>query len=151
MILPLEQQVAPLVESQRLKELGMPQDTLFYWDGTGLLFCYENTPFCYVPSKRALLLDVDLALPFTAAPTIAELGELLLLPRAYHDTRLYDFPKPFYHGDGRQTWGTLDAVIEDSATEVEARARLLIALAERGVVRFEEMPDRMSEPPKEEG
>ena len=124
MILPLEQQVAPLALCRRLKELGAPQETHFRWTRS------EAGP-------RDVVLDTYTAVKFSvrthcAAYTVAELGAML--PGGFTIDR-----DPYSEARfGHVVWTARfdrngQALIEDGQTEAEARAALLIALAECGV------------------
>jgi len=129
-MIPLEQQVAPLEESKRLKTLGMPQDTLFAWyreggpkTGTDEARC--NSCHDWQESEYGPTTDKYIC----AAPTVAELGEML--PAAHYSMRGAPDSEM---GAG---WFASDGGPTASATEAQARARLLIALVERGVVKWE--------------
>jgi hypothetical protein len=105
----LEHQVASLAESLRMKELGFPQDTLFCWYGDALV---------------ARTSHADAERP--AAPTVAEMGEWMpegsLSQRAEPNVWL---------AAKSSTAAMIDYA---GTTEAEARARLLIALAESGAL-----------------
>lgn len=65
----LEDQVPDLKLCQRLKELGMPQDTIFLWT----LDVFEGWRL----ALREVVAPDDLRMNCFAAPTVAELGETL--------------------------------------------------------------------------
>ena len=110
MILPLDQQVAPLELCRRLKELGAPQESAFAW--------HRSSAFTEAPLWRPLREAEARTLPQTdrvpdcAAYTVAEL--LALLPAS----------ETFRHPCGHRFAGEAARVA----------AALLVALAERGVV-----------------
>lgn len=122
-MLPLEEQVSSLKLSQRLKELGVPQDSHFYW--------------CKFVDREWHLGDENLREGFgietdVSAFTVAELGEMLPdLYTTYHATETvrgkikrqfeccpngYDLDKgvPFFYDE----------------FEANARAKMLIYLLE---------------------
>jgi len=124
----LESQVAPLAEALRMKELGFPQDTEFTWwrtlpDGKPQV---EGPVGGYYESHEFEAL--------CAAPTVAEMGEWM--PRSIGEYGLevtawesgvWNLSYFDEKGNTLDHYGT-------GSSEAEARARLLIALAESGAL-----------------
>jgi hypothetical protein len=156
MILPFASQVAPLALCRRLKELGAPQGTAYVWGVQADLW-----------KLFAARGQVDEgATRYFAAFTVAELGALLpgAVPTAGTGHRVGQLldtivstgpPSEYTFSSGKGAAGRWWAgmICENGvdggppplvlhmtagrATEAEARAALLIALVESGVVKFE--------------
>lgn len=132
MILPLVDQVAPLALCQRLKELGAPQETLCFWStlpnsGKWKVWLHGDPAGAYhsgegEPGEVRRRTDV-------AAYTVAELGAML--PNEVNYSRMDQRWSCAYIG------GHAFDFPRGGETESESRAALLIALIERGVVKFE--------------
>jgi len=138
----LEEQVVSLKLAKRLKELGVKQLSIFYWDvdyPNGIDFDFENASIC-IRQSHAFLRD-DEGIPVSilqaglfSAFTVAELGEIL--------------PHNIYtwHKDG--DWycslpndeDCLDSSKEKTfnydSKEADARAKMLIHLIEQGIVKL---------------
>jgi len=123
-MIPLEQQVVSLELAKRLKELGVKQESLFYWDSHAI----DNVQNGYGLTENGEY----------SAFTVAELGELL--PYSL-DRKLLKTAKGadgswaiFYveFGGSRVT-----RTIEDqtAATEANARACMLIHLLENHLIK----------------
>ncbi len=133
----LEDQVAPLALAQRMKELGFPQETCFAWVSELL----DNDRDAIGVFARHALPAHGGATTLCAAPTVAEMGEWLPLGAfsARHDDGDWVASHPPSHDaavvasaiSGARTDSDLIAIAD---TEAEARARLLIALAESGAL-----------------
>lgn len=132
MSLPLEQQVVSLPLAQRLKELGVKQESLFTW-----MKPYRDAEWkLYYKWKNVS--DV-----VVSAFTVAELGEML--PEELRDEEddslhhLRSYPigahwacaYVFHNGDDG-TWST--TYVEKARTEADARAKMLIYLLENNVI-----------------
>ena len=123
-MIPLEKQVTSLELSKRLKELGEKQDTLFSWieypDGT---FHVELTKWAKSQYGGIGWVEKELF----AAPTVAELGEMLP-----YDTHSYKSVRV-------DKWCCNDncGMLMLRKTEVEARGKLLIYLIENKLVEVE--------------
>lgn len=76
MILPIEQQVASRELSERLKELGFPQDTLWWW-------VFDKIELASNAIKRSEFIQDN----YCAAPTSAEIG--MFLSAGYQDAPDY--------------------------------------------------------------
>jgi hypothetical protein len=138
MILPLESQVAPLALCRKLKELGAPQESLHQW--------YEGiSGTMFVSNER----DSYARWPqLCAAYTVAELG--VLMPHAsecptvnggagrghfrWEQSFMKDREGEWWHNEGPQS--LCDRGCSGHESEAEARAILLIALTEAGIMRF---------------
>lgn len=109
----LEKQVVSLELAKKLEELGVKQESLFYWRRhkvKGMVIEYGRN-------------DLDEYL--TAAFTVAELGEMLP-DRTRTDKR-----------DG-SSWVSCEELVkpEIADTEADARAKMLIYLIENGLIKI---------------
>lgn len=135
----LEDQVVSLELSQRLKELGVQQESLFYW-------CEKASRF---EDPRWVILDEDEAgignSLVASAFTVAELGELLpgmiMVERVNpceHETMTEAYLEISHkHEYGREYGIRYDAIGRRgdwlwARTEADARAKMVIYLAEKG-------------------
>jgi len=111
----LEQQVTNLELSKKLKELGVEQESLFYWM-TG-----HNNPVEKPQFGFQEMLDKDL---ICSAFTVAELGEELKNWLLYN---FYSMPNICDEG-----WEVDSRLVENllADTEANARAKMLIYLKE---------------------
>lgn len=125
----LEDQVVSLELAQRLKELGVKQkDVYAHWF---LLAGAPNEP------QRACLICQDISLRYIqtntgfAAFTVAELGEMLPV---YSGSirRQDDFFCSNFTGN---RWHPNDEESQRAVTEADARAKMLIYLIEKGMVK----------------
>lgn len=115
----LEDQVAPLELARELKALGLPQRTLHYWTKEGSVQT-ETEPWAGMDGTVHGEADC-------AAPTVAEMGEWLpSYAFSFQHEGRWRIEAEAYNDAGLHGW--------DFKTEAEARARLVIALAKRGVV-----------------
>lgn len=124
----LEQQVPSLELCKKLKELGYPQESLFYWT-----FYKDHSQVLYTQQevfKESWKVDPN----YCSAPTVAELGELL---------------KPF--SSATSTWynredNVWSVVVEEkligseesfnSDTEADTRAKALIYLLKKQTIKL---------------
>ena len=113
----LEQQVISRELAKKLKELGVKQESLFWYDwvrpDVGEEGVFALTQTTYTPDA-------------VSAFTVAELGELL--PKAHLTTQFHDGWYA-YDGDGEY--------VADAKTEADARAKMLIHLIENGLMEGE--------------
>lgn len=72
--MPLEQQVCSLELSKELKELGFPQESLYYW----FVGCVTGNTELRIDKVSAGILNLTNS-EVTSAPTVAELGEELAM------------------------------------------------------------------------
>lgn len=140
----LEHQVVSLELSQKLKELGFEQESLFYWQQGNL----------FLPDDKEIQNDWKVGIfgafndkEFISAYTVAELGEMLpeILPvkgRATdYDT---DYSLSISKLENRCTWeicycgggdcGCYGNKIIEEKTEADARAKMLIYLKENKLI-----------------
>ena len=108
----LETQVTSFTLSTLLKNVGVHQDALYYWDTKGTLLPKEET-------------YINLRDSYSAAFTVGELGALL--PEWCSSHRDLDGKWEAY---ASAIFSDVDAV-RDQPTEAEARGKLLAALYER--------------------
>lgn len=137
MTLPLEKQVTSLELSKRMKELGFPQDSLFYW--------IKKTDIIdeYVIGNNSDLLNIGIT-PLhdnsISAYTVAECGEMLPAEIDIND-RCYSgkgflIIEPERIDDGviwevYYRW-TAYSCVDD--TEADARAKMLCYLKEKNLI-----------------
>lgn len=141
----LKHQVTSLEISQRLKELGVNQESLFWWNlwnGQMDDFMYQ---ICYgKPVKRA---DGVLPQDTCSAFTVAELGEMLPLGvRAnkngkgsirgtsyfyYQEEENIGYSTYGYEGREDDLFESLDVTV---TTEADARGKMLIYLLENNLI-----------------
>lgn len=121
----LEDQVCTLEQAKKLRELGITQDSLFYWiDRAG----QSRVVF----EKNIEFLD---QLPIISAYTVAELGEML--PYSYlvvSDKVLGERIFTIWKLDDRLKLDNISGLHKYYENEAEARADLLIHLIENGIV-----------------
>ena len=124
----LEEQVCSLELAKKLKELGVKQESLFYWFNNWNGYAEGH------PSKKEnwILLDryKDTGYP---AFTVAELGETL--PKTYYSGKSekgilkYQCGSDDESRNKRHGWTRAD-------TEADARAKMLIYLIENGLIKL---------------
>lgn len=131
----LKDQVCTLDQSEKLKELGVRQDSIFVWSlNGGSLFIYPTTEKM-LSSLTAILPNQDYfqdgCIETTSAFTVAELGELLIQNNISFDIQyLFDVEssyKWFCLVEGDSPFTDIEAF---GKTEAEARANLLIRILE---------------------
>lgn len=130
MILNLEQQVCSLESAKRLKELGVKQESLFYWvkrwdpTSAGIGEHFE------LHWERDLE-EQDMDLTWSAY-TVSELGEVL--PRGFwHITKGDRFHITCVNSSGHP---------EAHDNEAETRAKMLIYLLENKLASLDTLPDK---------
>lgn len=119
--LPIEKQVVSLKYAKILRDLGVPQESVWYWqelhESLGGGFKLQTSR----PPKR----NFDLKTAFSA-PTVAELGERL--PMIYLPVRDDGHNKEWlWSGDGNKHW---------EYTEANARAKMLIYLIQNNLIKI---------------
>lgn len=133
-MIPLEKQVSSLELSQKLKELGVKQESLFYWchkwegssdeDAGQDIVCYGRGYNTYT---------------ICSSFTVAELGEMLP-DRVKFDDGTHLLSWLVYEKMGDVHWvkyyrhGTDTAHVEHADTEADARALCLIYLIENKLI-----------------
>lgn len=145
MILPIEKQVCTLDSAKRLKELGFPQESLFYWefikpgyeDGTKnpCLTYYKNG--CEGPYEGKTYI-------YYSAYTVAELGKFLnpgMKDRQGNPLQLkmWMYGEKYYalrYEPPRKYDAGINVPFEaiSSLNESEARAKMLIYLKENNLI-----------------
>lgn len=121
-------QVCNVELSKKLFELGVKQDSIFYW--RKYQFC-KNTDLFYIPTKEMELMVLSGKLEYSySAFTVAELGFLL---------------QPFMIGGGmtgglpKEDEEKIDKISDDLCSfknEANARAEMMIYLLEKGVIKL---------------
>lgn len=118
--MPLENQVASLELSKKLKELGVKQKSLFWWgrvSGDGWALYHLN----------------KLQSDNVSAFTVAELGEML--PKGYWDEVSVNGGFEIGYGQGRPMGDQkIDRYFVVEQNEAEARAKMLIYLLENNLI-----------------
>lgn len=137
----LKDQVVSLELAKRLKELGVKQESLFWWSW-----------FDYAPKDKYELVnreDVNTDYPFYSAFTTSELGEML--PEAIREGHMtpegYDgilYILSFSRSDDRhfltyKSGNGWKLAQFDADTEADGRAKCLIYLIENGLVKTDEI------------
>ena len=122
MILRIGQQLVSIELAERMKKLGFTQDTFFFYDSdTNILHRYGEA-FQELMNKGEL----------TSAYSVAELGGML--PIVYGS---------YKHENGfaadRLTWEQESEECQYADTEADARAKLLIYLAEHSIINPKEL------------
>jgi hypothetical protein len=126
-MMPLEQQVCSHELAKRLAELGVRQESVFWWIDRKLTYTGGRTS--HAPLQGGV-----------AAFTVAELGEMLpdevIIPSKNGKPHTHWLRFGRYRGAGHRFWcaypgGTARTNLEERAhTEADARAQLLISLLE---------------------
>lgn len=109
----LEQQVTNLELSKKLKELGVKQESLFYWGNT----IGQLDQDCW---RVYFFKDDDVSMEYVSAFTVAELGEMLKWKS------LMIFGLPEHYAD----------FISDTISEADFRAKMLIYLIENNLIKI---------------
>ena len=125
----LENQVANLVLAQKLKELGVKQESLFYWSSDLIGYSVQYKSYCEQTN--------GLNQPFFHAYTVAELGEmlpqyLLVGPYSHNLEIVRSSVWRFYYGrpEGLPLSDCVYFTAGTDDTEADARARFFIYLIE---------------------
>lgn len=114
----VEQQVSSLELSKVLKELGVAQESLFYWGNT----IGQVDDSCWRVQRK----DRDTSMKWISAFTVAELGEIMKGKRM-GITAFSPLQKQWWIRGGEDTHGHYEH-LEMSETEADARAKMLIYL-----------------------
>lgn len=132
----LEEQVVSLELAKRLKELGVKQEGNFVW------VIYKLSRLIILVGERDAPCQNDIK-ECVLALTVAELGEML--PPSYHSYKTHGFGWWMRYEsrstdlEGYPTYplcrGFLDGVAIEEKTEADARAKMLIHLLEKGIVK----------------
>jgi hypothetical protein len=121
----LKDQCCALELAKRLKELGVPQNSIFVWEYEDD-HCYgiKFFPYAVVPN------DFN-SFKLYSAYTVAELGEML--PDFVELTKIKNIKIATIYSEDNGTENNV-SVIDD--TEANARAKMLIHLIENGLVKL---------------
>lgn len=120
----LEKQVVSLDLSKKLKELGVKQESLFWWNRPTKKLAYAD--------KKSILMNVWAETAWYSAFTVAELGEML--PKEYISGKAGSvLTLPFYCKEVRQEQVK---EIMRADTEADARAKMLIYLLENKLIQL---------------
>jgi len=128
----LANQVSSLELSKKLKELGVKQESLFYYHylrGLNEVIVYDVSAWSLRPKKTK-------GYRLTSAFTVAELGEIIFEN---------DYHIPVYDGDEKYWWFypsrdenySVNTVrLKDIITEADARTKMLIYLIENKLIQI---------------
>jgi hypothetical protein len=117
MILELEKQVCSFELAKKLGELGVPQESLFYWGNT----IGQTDQTCWRIYSKEQKENFDTMMEYYSAYTVAELGKMI------SDKQ----PLPEMNIVGDWCWGNL---LFEMCSEADARAELLIFLIEKNII-----------------
>ncbi|NCC70647.1 hypothetical protein EOM09_03625 [bacterium] len=120
----LEKQVCSLELAKRLKKLGVKQDSLFYWDS----HCIENLK---TQGKYGITSDGEYS-----AFTVAELGVMMpfIITRNKSIVRKFTNKNVYIYEVQYSDINQSNIFLED--TEADARAKMLIYLLEKRLVKL---------------
>lgn len=125
---PLEHQVISLELAKQLKELGVPQDSLFWWKYIEVNLRPEWTLVSEKPK------DYGEEYLFSAF-TVAELGSLIA-----EKTKSYRWITTFHPRGNREVVRISDSYAArwkgEGETEADARAKMLIYLLKNGLIKL---------------
>ena len=128
----LEDIVCSLEPSKRLKELGVPQESLFYWH------CDGSPEGC-----EYLLRGNETYGRIASAFTSDELGEKLPYRLRLEDDDYWLWQTKLKHGDCEIRYKSCSDILWEKSiqgdSEADARAKMLIHLIEQGIVKVEEL------------
>ena len=135
----LEDQVCSLELAKKLKELGVKQDSFWYWyafDGMK----WNLGEYDYLQEMQSVYSEEDYE-TVTSAFTVAELGEMLPSKiEGWFELKEMKIEGAF--NDGFRLWYFERAVDEktrwfEDGSEANARAKMLVHLIEQGMVTLE--------------
>lgn len=127
----LEKQVCSLDLAKRLKELGVKQESLFFW-----WHKWEGSSDKDAGRDIVTLNQHSNTVVIASAFTVAELGEML--PHTHNTTGMCD--PNYWEKEGRGKWVCTDDFANNSSpafygkTEADARAKMLIYLLENKII-----------------
>jgi len=160
-MLKLKEQVVSLEIAKELKELGVPQKSLFYyWFPVGMVVNSDNIPWQDEVVEKWIGIDESNPiialkenqpceyLPFYSAFTVAELGEMLpqgffsgKINRDGFDCRQEDKRKWFCSeiNNGHEEWTRMfkQKISQYEYTEANARGKMLIYLIKQGLISYD--------------
>lgn len=135
----LEKQLANLELSKKLKELGVKQESLFYWQplwqpGEKAQLMHLIWPASKIENRP----DIEQTMLPYSAFTVAELGEML--PLGCSSTKINEYKKDgttkIWQSNTARYIGGRDGrmIIEYGNTEADARAKMLIYLLDHKLI-----------------
>jgi hypothetical protein len=149
-MLPIEKQCTSLEISKKLKELGVRQESLFYWrydPKTGDATYGPTDNLIYQRKKNGKAESMGPTSLDVSAFTVSELGDMLPVTiKMNGETHWYECNKTrykhrcgyIYDHEGTQGWGELSESSGHSVgvaeTEADARAKMLIYLIENNLI-----------------
>lgn len=122
----LEQQVVSLELAQKLKELGVKQESFFKW--SNVRTNKEMLWSLYVPPEFNKIPHPDLWVHGVSAYTVAELGEML--PKGCFTTKTESDEFPWRC----EYKGGYGVIASGADTEADARAKMLVYLLENNLI-----------------
>lgn len=132
----LEQQVISLELAKKLNELGVEQESLFYWVNldTNWVLTIVNK-YEYIFNFNNNTSDI-LSLKHYSAFTVAELGEMLppAIDKYYLISRKADNIYLVYYEDYPQDYDIPYLIYFEDKKEADARAKMLIYLLENKLI-----------------
>lgn len=142
MILNLEQQVCPLESAKRLKDLGFPQDSYFYWAKFPI---HKNVGIWHKEIDKKDWPEEYHERIIASAYTVAELGELLPEEVTLNNSKYPALLQICRYSKDREEFQGIrwccaymnfegEGHCESGSTEVEARAKMLIYLKEDNLI-----------------
>ena len=134
----LEEQVCSLELAKKLKELGVEQASIFYWDKNGSLLFDEESGFIEVNSGGEVI-DYEVFKNITSAFTVAELGELLPINYTTGKNIGRNTKKKIIDWIGGYYVAYSDDGYSSAETEANARAKCLYYLLKNDIVKVEDI------------
>jgi hypothetical protein len=131
----LSKQCCSLIQAKKLKELGLTQQTEFYFRGENIWYLREVTDWGNQEQFSELMESGYESSTIFSAYTVAELG--VMLPCGYDTMQTTGDGWRGYDMDGK------DAVEGVFKTEAECRAAILIHLLESGNLTHQECNTRI--------
>ena|SRR5258708_4404260 len=124
----IEEQVTNLELSKKLKELGVKQESLYYWGKAGMLGWQINNAN-YARSRWSIFHIIS-------AFTVAELGKLLPDTIEVNNTHWTLTIEKSFTGSWDVRYGNEVRVSGKADTEADTRAKMLIYLIEHGEIKM---------------
>ena len=125
----MHEQVTSLALSKKLKEVGVTQESQFYWSvlyrpAWEVIYLHDLT----IPQRKSIKSGTD---GIISAFTVAELGEWL--PEECYSIKYSD------DRTSKPVWGCTNRnhnyPVQEADTEADARAKMLIYLVEQGLLK----------------
>ena len=127
----LESQVCSLELAQKLKSLGVKQESLFYWDRKDNFYIESEKYNLKYRLSDETRHDGTTIGEFFSAFTVAELGEML---PPYFSTHFNKHFGKWTCFDGSRGEEVITLWVEKSDTEADCRAKMLIYLLENNLI-----------------